>query len=310
MTRKHVPVMLEESIDCLNCRPGKIYVDGTLGGCGHAMSIIERILPDGLLIGIDQDITAIGNAEKIFRRYSDNVRLFHRNFSDIGAILREMDVGGADGILLDLGISFNQIESSGRGFSFNKDEPLDMRMNPECGVPAKDLVNSLDADALARIFKAYGEERYAWKIARNIVRERDRKLLETSRQLTDIISETIPRKTVGKIHPATRAFMALRIAVNNELEIIDEFMRSFHDYLNTNGRLCVITFHSLEDRIVKHRLKDLEGKCVCPPRFPQCVCQRERIVKIVTAKAIKPTPKEIEINPMARSAKLRVAEKI
>lgn len=312
MPFKHIPVMLPQVLHYLNCKQGKIYVDCTLGGSGHARAICEKIVPDGVLIGIDQDIDAIQNATKVLKQYDLSIHLFHENFVDLPELLRQLRIAAVDGILLDLGISLHQLESSGRGFSFNKEEPLDMRMNIEASTKAEDLINSMEEKSLRNIFQEYGEERWAGQIARKIVTQRQRKAIRSSAELAQIICDAVPKKASfnQKIHPATRVFMALRIAVNRELERLDLFMENVADLLNPKGRLCVLSFHSLEDRIVKHRIKALEKTCVCPPDFPKCVCTQKKIVRSLTKKVVRPTKDEIEINPMARSSKLRAFEKI
>ncbi|MDD4071304.1 MAG: 16S rRNA (cytosine(1402)-N(4))-methyltransferase RsmH [Desulfobacterales bacterium] len=312
MIYRHVSVMPNEVVNYLNCRPGKIYVDCTLGGAGHARKILERISPDGILIGIDQDMDAIENAEKILKPYSSNIHLLHDNFTSLPRILSQLFIDAVDGIVLDLGLSLHHIEGSGRGFSFRKDEPLDMRMDIQTDVTAEDLVNTLEEDELSNIFFRYGEERWARRIARRIVKERITGRIRTSRQLTQIVCDSIPVKAqmTRRIHPATRVFMALRIAVNRELERIDDFMSHVAELLNPEGRLCVLTFHSLEDRIVKHRIRDLEKGCTCPPDFPVCMCGNRPQVRRLTRKPLIPSAAEIADNPMARSAKLRVMEKL
>ncbi len=304
--------MLPQVLHYLNCKQGKIYVDCTLGGSGHARAICEKIVPDGVLIGIDQDIDAIQNATKVLKQYDLSIHLFHENFVHLPELLRQLRIAAVDGILLDLGISLHQLESSGRGFSFNKEEPLDMRMNIEASTKAEDLINSMEEKSLRNIFQEYGEERWAGQIARKIVKQRQRKAIRSSAELAQIICDAVPKKASlnQKIHPATRVFMALRIAVNRELERLDLFMENVADLLNPKGRLCVLSFHSLEDRIVKHRIKALEKTCVCPPDFPKCVCTQKKIVRSLTKKVVRPTKDEIEINPMARSSKLRAFEKI
>ncbi len=312
MPFKHIPVMLPQVLHYLNCKQGKIYVDCTLGGSGHARAICEKIVPDGVLIGIDQDIDAIQNATEVLKQFDLSIHLFHENFVDLPELLRQLSIGAVDGILLDLGISLHQLESSGRGFSFNKEEPLDMRMNIEASTKAEDLINSMEEKSLRNIFQEYGEERWAGQIAKKIVKQRQRKAIRSSAELAQIICDAVPKKASfnQKIHPATRVFMALRIAVNRELERLDLFMENVADLLNPKGRLCVLSFHSLEDRIVKHRIKALEKTCVCPPDFPKCVCTQKKIVRSLTKKVVRPTKDEIEINPMARSSKLRAFEKI
>ena len=304
--------MLNEVVFYLNCRPGQIYVDGTLGGCGHARAICERIFPGGLFIGIDQDIDAIANAEKVLRDLALKTHLFHGNFSRLPEILNEFDIATADGIMLDLGISLHQLEDSGRGFSFRKEEPLDMRMDVQTPETAENLVNNLELEDLQKLFKDYGEERWAKPIARNIVKARRQEKIRTSRQLAQIVVASIPRRSASKqkIHPATRVFMALRIAVNKELEKLNSFMNCVMEFLNPGGRLCVLSFHSLEDRIVKQRLKALEKGCTCPPQLPQCVCGKKPQIRILTKKVVRPTDEEINTNPMARSTRLRAAEKL
>ncbi|UCD90000.1 MAG: 16S rRNA (cytosine(1402)-N(4))-methyltransferase RsmH [Desulfobacterales bacterium] len=312
MLFRHIPVMLPEVLGYLNCRPGKIYVDCTLGGSGHARAVCARILPDGLLIGIDQDIVAVENARKVLKSFEFNVRLFHDDFVNLPNILKRLEITAVDGILLDLGVSLFQIESSGRGFSFKKDEPLDMRMNQGAGTKAEDLINNMEEKNLRKIFQEYGEERWAGQIAKKIVKERKRKSIRSSSQLAQIVYDAVPgrAKFNQKIHPATRAFMALRIAVNKELEKLELFMANVEDLLSPKGRLCILSFHSLEDRIVKTRIRDLEKTCVCPPDFPECVCNKKRKVCSLTKKPVRPSEEEIIKNPMARSAKLRAIERI
>jgi len=312
MLYRHIAVMLKETVDYLNCKPGKIYVDCTVGGSGHAKAICQEIAPEGLLIGIDQDNDSIRNAKKVLKPYESIVRIFHDNFVNLPVILRQLNISAVDGILLDLGISFHQIESSGRGFSFNKDEPLDMRMNAASGPTAEDLINSVSEKDLRHIFKIYGEERRARQIARRIIQVRGQKEIRSSKQLARIVCDAIPKRARvhQRIHPATRVFMALRIAVNKELDRLEAFMENVVDLLNPKGRLCVLSFHSLEDRIVKHRLKTLEKGCICPPDFPKCVCNKKKAIRILTPKVMRPTKEEIAVNPRARSTRLRAIEKL
>ncbi len=304
--------MLNEVVNYLNCRPGNVHVDGTLGGCGHARAICERIFPGGTFIGIDQDIDAISNAETVLKDYSSNIHLFHGNFISLPEFLTQLEIDRVDGILLDLGLSLHHIENSGRGFSFRKDEPLDMRMDIQSPQTAENLINNLSQTELQKLFKEYGEERRAKQITRNIIKIRRQKKIQTSRQLAQIIVDSIPAQAAfkQKIHPATRVFMALRIAVNRELERLETFLEYAVDLLNPGGRLCVLSFHSLEDRIVKQRLKILEKGCTCPPQLPQCVCGQEPQLRILTKKVVRPTAEEIAANPKARSTRLRAAEKI
>jgi 16S rRNA (cytosine1402-N4)-methyltransferase len=304
--------MLNEVVNYLNCRPGNVYVDGTLGGCGHARAICERIFPGGTFIGIDQDIDAISNAETVLKAYSSNIHLFHGNFISLPEFLTQLEIDRVDGILLDLGLSLHHIENSGRGFSFRKDEPLDMRMDIQSPQTAENLVNNLSQAELQKLFKEYGEERRAKQITRNIIKIRRQKKIRTSKQLAQIIVDSIPAQAAfkQKIHPATRVFMALRIAVNRELERLETFLEYAVDLLNPGGRLCLLSFHSLEDRIVKQRFKALEKGCTCPPQLPQCVCGQEPQLRILTKKVVRPTAEEIAANPKARSTRLRAAEKI
>jgi 16S rRNA (cytosine1402-N4)-methyltransferase len=304
--------MQHEVLQYLNCRPGKIYVDGTLGGGGHARSILKKIGPRGRLIAIDQDIDAIEYAKTSLKAYETSLHLFHGNFVELPDALSQFGIDGVDGILLDLGLSLHQIKASGRGFSFQLDEPLDMRMNIDAEETAADIINHAPEQTLKKIFKSYGEERWAGQIAKKIAVERSLKVIGSSRKLAEIVTTAIPRRAAKhqRIHPATRVFMALRIAVNKELERLEAFMDTAFNLLNPKGRLCVISYHSLEDRIVKHCIKALEAGCQCPGDFPQCVCGRKRQVKNLTRKPVFPTDQEIKDNPMARSARLRAAEKL
>ena len=312
MAYRHIPVMLNEAIHYLNCRPGKTYTDCTLGGSGHAKAICDRIQPDGTLIGIDQDIDAITNAQKILQSYSSNIHLFHGNFSNLPQYLARLKIDAVDGILLDLGLSLHQLESSGRGFSFQRDEPLDMRMDKRTATSAGDLINDLGEDALRKIFHDLGEERWSKQIARSIVKQRQVQKIQSSRHLARIVSDAVPRRkpAAQRIHPATRVFMALRIAVNRELEVLSRFMTDVSEWLNPGGRLCVLAFHSLEDRIVKQRIKAMEKGCVCPPKVPECGCGQKQVMRSLTKKVVRPGDEEVAQNPMARSTRLRAAEKI
>jgi 16S rRNA (cytosine1402-N4)-methyltransferase len=312
MTYRHIPAMPKEVMFYLNCQPGKIYVDGTLGASGHARAIVEKISPDGLLIGIDRDRDAITNAEHVLQPYGSNVRLFHGNFTRLADYLSELNIAAVDGILIDLGLSLHQLKKSGRGFSFQKDELLDMRMDTRSPTTAQALVNRLAEAELGDLFRKFGEERWAKQIAHAITRIRKEKKIRSSKQLAQIVRRAVPKRaTAGqKIHPATRVFMALRIAVNNELENLDSFMGNVADYLKPGGRLCVLSFHSLEDRIVKRHLKIMEKGCICPPLVPTCVCGKNSVVRPLTKRVARPKRDEIAANPMARSTRLRAAEKI
>ena len=312
MLYKHITVFPDQAVDYLNPVPGKVYVDCTLGGAGHSKRILERISPGGTFIGIDQDLDAINNAHKILDCYKSDIHLVHDNFVNLSDILSKLHLSSVDGILLDLGLSLNQLKNSKRGFSFNADEPLDMRFNINTKITAKDVVNNEDKKNLVRIFRQFGEERFAVQIANNIVKYRQKKPVLTTKQLVEIVYESVPAKVIykQKIHPATKIFMALRIFVNKELEMLDKFMKNAAELLNSEGRICVISFHSLEDRIVKHNFKEFAKECVCPPDFPKCVCNKKKIYCVLSKKAIRPQKSEIEANPMARSAILRVAEKV
>lgn len=309
---EHTPVMPHEVLLHQTLKPGDICVDGTLGGCGHALRTIEAIMPTGMLIGIDQDIDAIENARQILQPYKDNVLLFHKNFSDLSSILNSLDIDAVNSILIDLGFSLHQIEKSNRGFSFRKEEPLDMRMDIRTNQTAMNIIRTFTEKDLADLFFEYGEERLSRRIAKRIVQIRQTSPIESSRQLADIVKAAIPAKIAfaQKIHPATRVFQALRIAVNKELDILETFMNQVPSFLKTDGRISVISFHSLEDRIVKTTLRKYEQGCTCPKDLPQCVCGFTPVMKSISRKPFIPTRAEIESNPMARSAKLRVAVKI
>ncbi|MFH1675282.1 MAG: 16S rRNA (cytosine(1402)-N(4))-methyltransferase RsmH [Pseudomonadota bacterium] len=311
MRYHHVPVLLKEAIGYLNCRPGKVYVDGTLGGCGHALEILKQTEPDGLLIGLDLDSDALDNARKRLAGFGSRATLFQQNFASLPAILSQTDIPVVDGILLDLGMSLYQLEQSGRGFSFMRDEPLDMRMNKHETTTAAELVNRLSKEELSRLLWHYGEERWSRKIAEAVMGYRRKKMITSTRELAEIVRSAVP--PTGKrsrIDPATQTFQALRIAVNRELKSLKNLLESVPSLLNRNGRLVVISFHSLEDRLVKNQLKDLQKGCTCPPDFPRCVCGKKPTMKILTSKPARPSQEEIAINPKARSAKLRAAERL
>ena len=316
MPYHHVTAMREQAVAQLNCRPGKIYVDGTLGGCGHARLICDRIQPGGRFIGVDQDRDAIANARRVLAPYGDRVAmdLVHGNFSHLSEFLSQLEITAVDGILLDLGISLHHLQDSGRGFSFQREEPLDMRMNVDARLTAAELVNQESAHGLEKNFREYGEERYAGRVARAVTTERRRSPIRTSLQLAELVRRAIPRskgKAAGQtIHPATRVFMALRIAVNRELEVLELFLDTAVDLLRPHGRLCILSFHSLEDRIVKQWIKVQAKGCTCPPDFPQCVCGRVPTLRNLTRKPQRPDAAEVEANPMARSTRLRAAEKL
>ena len=312
MPYHHIPAMSREVAYYLNCQPGKIYVDCTLGGCGHARDICERMIPGGTLVGIDQDADAIRNAETVLIDYLPHLHLFHGNFAQTADYLSQLNIAAVDGILLDLGVSLHQIAQSGRGFSFKTDEPLDMRMDVRSDVTAEVLLQQITEADLADLFFRYGEERHSRAIARKIIEIRKRQTISTSRQLAEIVTGAVPpfARYKSKIHPATRVFMALRIAVNHEIERLEEFLKQAADLLNPGGRLCVLSFHSLEDRMVKQHMRDLQSKCKCPPDFPRCVCIKAPVAHLLTSKAVRPTENEIQQNPMARSTRLRAMEKL
>ncbi|MCU0590389.1 MAG: 16S rRNA (cytosine(1402)-N(4))-methyltransferase RsmH [Desulfobacterales bacterium] len=310
MAYRHIPVMCTEVLEYLNCRPGGVYADGTLGGAGHARGILEQIAPDGLLIGLDQDADAIANARLLLAGQAERVRLFHRNFADLAEVIRDLGLKGVDGVLLDLGISLHHLQGSGRGFSFLRDEPLDMRMDVRTVQTAADLVNRLKEDELQHIFQEYGEERWSGRIARRIVYARRSQPIRSSGELARLVCEAVPGGRRARIHPATRVFMALRIAVNDELDRLSGFLDQVPEMLNAGGRLCILSFHSLEDRIVKQRLKAMERKPRRDPGPSDTAGGPEEVLKILTRKVVRPGPDEIAANPMARSTKLRAAERV
>ncbi|MGE5707048.1 MAG: 16S rRNA (cytosine(1402)-N(4))-methyltransferase RsmH [Bacteroidota bacterium] len=298
----HAPVLLAETLRGLNPQPGEVFFDGTLGGGGHAGEILRRILPDGFLYGTDQDPTALEQARKRLASIGDRFQLLPLNFVEA---LASAPIPPLDGILLDLGVSSHQLDTAERGFSFMKEGPLDMRMNPNAPVTAADLVNTLPEAELAEILWKWGEERFSRRIARIIVQKRSEKAFSTTLELADLIKGLMPWPG---IHPATRTFQALRIAVNRELQVLEEAIPLAVDRLKPGGRLAIISFQSLEDRIVKSTFRRLATGCECPPRLP-CVCGKKPVLKLLTGKPVVATPEEIEANPRARSAKLRVAQK-
>ena len=306
----HVSVLLQECLDGLNIKPEGIYVDGTLGGGGHSGQI-ARQLTTGRLIGIDRDPVALQAAGRRLEPYKDRVTLVHSNFCDMAQVLRDLEIPGVDGILLDLGVSSPQLDDSQRGFSYMADAPLDMRMNSGDSLSAHEVVNTWSQEELKRILYTYGEERYAPQIASAICRRRAEKPIETTLELVDIIRGAMPPAALReKQHPAKRSFQAIRIAVNDELGAVEKIMKDAVELLNPGGRLAIITFHSLEDRIVKTGMNDAARGCTCPPSFPVCVCGKKPKVKIISRKPITATEEEVEANPRSRSAKLRVCEKL
>jgi 16S rRNA (cytosine1402-N4)-methyltransferase len=309
MEYTHRPVLLAECIDALQLRPDGIYVDGTLGRAGHSREIARR-LTAGRLIAIDRDQAAIDAAQKALAPWMDRVTLIHSNFDRVGEILKTLDISGVDGMLFDLGVSSPQLDDPARGFSYMHDAPLDMRMDVSAPLTARDVVNQWSYEELRRILFDFGEERYAPAIAKAIVRERETAPIETTLRLVDVIKGAMPAAALReKQHPAKRSFQAIRIAVNGELDALPPMLEAAADKLNPGGRLAVITFHSLEDRIVKKTLQRLAAGCTCPPEFPVCVCGNKPKLKLISRKPIVSGPAEVAENPRARSAKLRVAEK-
>lgn len=307
----HEPVMIKEVVESLRCRAGGIYVDGTVGGGGHALEILEQSAPEGMLIGIDRDEEALAAAASRLRGFGRRKILVKGNYVDIAAILAGLKIKFVDGILLDLGVSSHQLEEPGRGFSFTQEGPLDMRMDSDQGFTAGDLVNKFSESELARIIRDYGEERMAGRIARAIVRKRSRAPITTTTELAAVVRQAVPAAYGRqKIHPATRTFQALRIAVNDELTDLPRAIESGIGVLAEGGRFSIIAFHSLEDRIVKNEFRGREGTCICPPRLPVCICQRKAVLKVLTKKPLRPGLKELAVNPRARSARLRTAERI
>ena len=305
----HVSVLLDECLEGLNIKPDGIYVDGTLGGAGHSSQIAAR-LTTGRLIGIDRDPVALKAAGARLAPFGDRVTLVHSNFCEIAQVLKDLNIEGVDGILLDLGVSSPQLDDGSRGFSYMADAPLDMRMNSEDTMSAYDVVNTWSFEELKRILYDYGEERYAPRIASAICSRREAKPIETTLELVDVIRGAMPAAALReKQHPAKRSFQAIRIAVNDELGSVEKVMKDAIPCLNPQGRLAVITFHSLEDRIVKNAMADAAKGCTCPPSFPVCVCGKKPLVQLVTRKPIVSGDEELERNPRARSAKLRVCEK-
>ncbi len=306
----HVSVLLNECIEGLDIKSDGIYVDGTLGGAGHSAQIAKR-LRAGRLIGIDRDPVALAVAKERLSPYAGNVTLVHSNFCEIAQVLKTLQIPGVDGILLDLGVSSPQLDDGARGFSYMADAPLDMRMNSQDSLNAQIVVNTWSEEELRRILYTYGEERYAPRIAQAICRRREEKPIKTTLELVDVIRSAMPAAALReKQHPAKRSFQAIRIAVNDELGSVEKVMADAAALLNPGGRLAVITFHSLEDRIVKSAMAEAAKGCTCPPSFPVCVCGKKPLVKLISRKPIVASAKELEENPRSRSAKLRVCEKL
>ena len=307
----HRPVLLDECMEGLAIRPGGIYLDGTLGRAGHSWEIVRRLNAGGRLIGLDRDETALEAARQRLAPYADRVTLVHSNFSRVAEVLDELGIPAVDGMLFDLGVSSPQLDDAQRGFSYMHDAPLDMRMDRTAGLTARTVVNEWSYEELRRILYEYGEERYAPQIAAAVCRHRTQKPIETTLELVDVIRSAMPPQALReKQHPAKRSFQAIRIAVNDELGAVRKVMDEAVDVLNPGGRLAVITFHSLEDRIVKNAMAAAAKGCTCPPSFPVCVCGKKPKVTVLTRKPIVSGEEELERNPRARSAKLRVCEKL
>lgn len=310
MEFKHTSVLPEESVDNLSIKSNGIYVDGTTGGGGHSRLIADKLSSEGRLIAIDRDKDALDAANRNLKDVKCRVDFVHSNYTEIKSVLNNLNISKIDGALLDLGVSSFQLDNEQRGFSYMKDAPLDMRMDAEDDFSAEDVVNVYSEKDLARVIREYGEEKWASRIAKFIVKERQSGRIETTGQLVEIIKSAIPAgaRREGP-HPAKRTFQAIRIEVNDELKGLEDAVENFMNVLEVEGRFCVITFHSLEDRIVKNKFKDRENPCICPPEFPVCVCGRKPDIKIITKKPILPAEEEIEMNPRSRSAKLRCVEK-
>ena len=311
MTFSHTSVLLYETVDSLNIRPDGIYVDGTLGGGGHASLVLNRLGEQGRLIGLDQDADAIAAAGERLKEYGDRVTVIRTNYENIKDALASQGISGADGIYLDLGVSSYQLDTADRGFTYREDDaPLDMRMDQRNTQTAKDIVNGYSEIELYRIIRDYGEDRFAKNIAKHIVKARQEKEIETAGELTEIIKAAIPAKvraTGG--HPSKRTFQAIRIELNRELQVLEQSIDTMIDLLNPGGRLSIITFHSLEDRIVKNKFRENENPCICPPEFPVCMCGRKSKGRVVTRKPVLPSEEELAANKRSKSAKLRVFEK-
>ena len=310
MAFKHTSVLLEETIEGLNIKPDGIYVDGTLGGGGHSREIAARIGENGRLIGIDQDEAAIEAAGKRLSECGDKVSIVRSNYRNTKAVLASLGITGIDGMMLDLGVSSYQLDTQERGFSYRFDTPLDMRMDTSQSLTAREIINQYDEMELFRVIRDYGDEKFAKNIAKHIVQPRETKPIETTGEFNEIIRASIPAKMRAEGgHPSKRTFQAIRIECNKELEVLKDSLNELIDLLNPGGRLCIITFHSLEDRIVKMAFKQAANPCTCPPSFPVCVCGKVSQGKVITGKPILPGEEEREENPRSKSAKLRIFEK-
>jgi 16S rRNA (cytosine1402-N4)-methyltransferase len=313
MIFSHTPIMLNEVIEGLNIQQDGTYVDCTIGGAGHSKHIVSR-LRNGTLVGLDQDMQAIAASELALRKLPDKSQTIHlveSNFSRFNDVLDKLSICKVDGVMMDLGVSSHQLDTAERGFSYMKDAPLDARMDTKNPKTAATVVNTYEKQQLTKVIKDYGEERWAARISEFIIEERKRKPIETTFELVEIIKKAVPKNARDKnLHPAKRTFQAIRIEVNDELGVLERSLDGMIDRLNENGRICVISFHSLEDRIVKQKLTELSNPCKCPKEIPYCICNKKATIKILTRKPICPSESEIENNPRARSAKLRIAMRI
>lgn len=310
MEFNHYSVLLEETIEQLHIRPEGIYLDGTLGGGGHAEAVLRRLTAKGHLFGVDQDEAAVKSASERLKPYGEKVTIFRENYRNAVAVLRERGIDGADGIVLDLGVSSYQFDTAERGFSYRYDTALDMRMDVRNALSAREIVNGYTEKELFHVIKDYGEEPFAKNIAKHIVREREKKEIETTFELNEIIKNAIPAKMrQGGGHPSKRTYQAIRIECNRELEVLEDSLDEMINFLRPGGRICVITFHSLEDRIVKNKFRTSENPCICPPEFPVCTCGRKPKGKVITKKPILPSKEELENNSRSKSAKLRVFQR-
>lgn len=310
MEFKHQSVLFNESIENLDIKKDGIYVDGTLGGGGHSYGICKKLGKKGRLIGIDQDESAISAAKERLQEFGNRVTIVRDNYSNIKRVLMDLGIDKVDGILLDIGVSSHQLDTPERGFSYMEDAPLDMRMDNRNSFDAAKLINEYSLEEITRVIREYGEEKFAWNIAKNIVRAREEKPILTTKELITIIDASIPVKAkIGKGHPAKKTFQALRIEVNRELDVLSDSIDDMIELLNPGGRLCIITFHSLEDRIVKNKFKVSENPCTCPPNFPQCICGKVSKGKVIGRKPVIPTDEEMLENKRSKSSKLRTFEK-
>lgn len=304
----HIPVMLDECIDNLNINPDGIYIDGTMGGAGHSYEIAKRLSNSGMLIGIDRDEEALSVAKERLKEFS-NIKYIHDNHDNIKEVIKNLNIDKVDGILLDLGVSSYQIDEKARGFTYMNDGPLDMRMDKSQNLTAEDIVNTYKEEELARLIYEYGEEKFSRKIAKNICEYRQKQKIQTTSELVSVIEKSVPNMHNEHGHPAKRTFQAIRIEVNDEIRPLYNTVINSIEVLKDKGRLCIITFHSLEDRAVKQAFMDSTGKCTCPPDLPYCICNKESLGKIITRKPILPTDEEINKNPRSKSAKLRIFER-